>query len=111
MNPFKSRPVDYYVEVHVLARRRSRENACLSHRVWNRRYHLVLFHSLKDQLARKLPDYTDQVETRLEIHELNTRNGDEHILFGERNNSYFIEFISQGRNFTLMTTNITNLKV
>lgn len=85
MNPFKSRPVDYYVEVHVLARRRSRENACLSHRVWNRRYHLVLFHSLKDQLARKLPDYTDQVETRLEIHELNTRNGDEYILFGERN--------------------------
>lgn len=84
MNPRKSRSVDCYVEVHVFVRRRRRGNACLSHRVWNRRYHLA-FHSLKDQLARKLPDYTDQVETRLEIHELNTRNGDEHILFGERN--------------------------
>lgn len=34
---------------------------------------------------RKLPDYTDQVEVRLEINEISTKNGDELTIFGKRN--------------------------
>lgn len=37
---------------------------------------------------RKLLDYTDQVETRLEINEINTRNGGERTIFGKR----YVEF-------------------
>ena len=47
---------------------------------------------LEGMAFRKLPDYTDQVETRLEINERNTRNRDEHTIFGKRNLDILLVF-------------------